>query len=203
MSLPHAILGLLTYRPMTGYDLKQVFDSSINYFWTAHQSQIYRELSALEGKGYVDSRIELQEKRPDRKVYRITSEGEQELQHWLEQFPAVLTTPVREELLVRIFFASRLPLSELKFQLQRFLRERQSSLASHESIGDMIGAYAKLLDRPDEAFYWMLTLKRGIANLKAEIRWAEESIEEIEERERCLAEQESKAADQTGNATER
>ena len=186
MSLPHAILGLLTYQPMTGYDLKQVFDSSINHFWSAHQSQIYRELAALEGKGYVDSQIEPQEKRPDRKVYRITAAGEQELQHWLEQFPAVLTTPVREELLVRIFFASRLPLSELKFQLQRFLKEHQELLASYESVGATIGGHSEELGRPDETFYWLLTLKRGIANAKAEIQWAEECIEEIELRERWI-----------------
>lgn len=64
MSLPHAILGLLTYQPMTGYDLKQVFDTSINHFWSAHQSQIYRELAALESKGQVTSQIEPQEGTP-------------------------------------------------------------------------------------------------------------------------------------------
>jgi DNA-binding PadR family transcriptional regulator len=186
MSLPHAILGLLTYQPMTGYDLKQVFDSSINHFWSAHQSQIYRELAALERKSYVSSQIEPQEKRPDRKVYSITTAGEQELQSWLERFPPVLSAPVREELLIRIFFASRLPLSELKFQLQRFLKEKQELLASYQSVDDMLGEHSEVLGRPDETFYWLLTLKRGIADAKADIQWAEECIEEIEARERPL-----------------
>ena len=35
MSLKHALLGILTVRPMTGYELKQFFDSSVQHFWNA------------------------------------------------------------------------------------------------------------------------------------------------------------------------
>jgi DNA-binding PadR family transcriptional regulator len=199
MSLPHAILGLLTYMPLTGYDLKQVFDSSINHFWSAHQSQIYRELATLERKEYVSSQVEPQEKRPDRKVYSITAAGEQELQHWLERFPPVLTIPVREELLIRIFFASRLPLSELKFQLQRFLKEQQEKLTSYGGVDQIIGEQSQIMGLPDESFYWRLTLKLSLASAKARIQWAEECIKEIEAWESDLGEQDGKAVDQAGN----
>ncbi|MDF9408802.1 PadR family transcriptional regulator [Pelotomaculum isophthalicicum JI] len=183
MSLPYAILGLLTYQPMTGYDLKQYFDHSINYFWSAHQSQIYRELAALEGKGFLDSRVEPQEGRPDRKVYSITAAGETELQKWLKQFPQSLTTPVRDELLVRIFFASRLPLSELKFQLQRYLREKQEQMAAFGAVDGLISEQPEIPGHPDESFYWRLTLKYGIAHAKAAIEWAKECIRDIEKKE--------------------
>ena len=46
MSLDHAILGFLNYKPLSGYDLKKVFDSSVRHFWYADQSQIYRTLSS-------------------------------------------------------------------------------------------------------------------------------------------------------------
>ena len=203
MSLPHAILGLLTYQPMTGYDLKQVFDSSINHFWSAHQSQIYRELAALESKGQVTSQIEPQEGRPDRKVYSITGNGKQELQSWLGQFPAVISQPHRNELLVRIFFASRLPLAELKFQLQRFLREQQQLLESYQWIADRtIREHPEIPGYPDERFYWGLALKRGIAVTKADIRWAEECIREIEAREGHIAGAESGAAEHRQDDTD-
>ena len=48
MSLKHALLGLLTHQPMTGYELKQFFDSSIQHFWNAELSQIYPTLKSLE-----------------------------------------------------------------------------------------------------------------------------------------------------------
>ena len=75
MSLANALLGLLDYRSMTGYDLKKTFDDTIDFFWSAQMSQIYRELNNLEEKGLVKSKIEPQDKRPDRKVYQLTEEG--------------------------------------------------------------------------------------------------------------------------------
>jgi len=68
MSLGNALLGLLSYGPMTGYDLKKLLDYPMGFFWLAQMSQIYRELNKLEEKGLVKSEIKPQEKRPDRKV---------------------------------------------------------------------------------------------------------------------------------------
>jgi len=53
MALEHAILGFLDYGPMSGYDLKKTFDDSVNHFWTAQQSQIYRALKKMVGDGWV------------------------------------------------------------------------------------------------------------------------------------------------------
>jgi len=47
MSLEYAILGFLNYHPYTGYDLKKIFDNSVQHFWVADQSQIYRTLIHL------------------------------------------------------------------------------------------------------------------------------------------------------------
>ena len=52
MSLDHAILGFLNYHPYTGYDLKKIFDSSVQHFWPADQSQIYRTLNRLTEQGF-------------------------------------------------------------------------------------------------------------------------------------------------------
>ena len=45
MPLKHAILGLLNYAEMTGYDIDRYFKSSIAFFWHAQTSQIYKELN--------------------------------------------------------------------------------------------------------------------------------------------------------------
>ena len=46
--LKHGILGLLNYGDMSGYEIREVFQDSLNYFWTAQTSQIYREIGVLE-----------------------------------------------------------------------------------------------------------------------------------------------------------
>ena len=79
MSLEYAILGFLNYRPLSGYDLKKVFDNSVRHFWPADQSQIYRTLTKLAEQGYVEQEIVRGLDRPDRKEYRITPAGREAL----------------------------------------------------------------------------------------------------------------------------
>ena len=72
MSLDYAILGFLNYRPLSGYDLKKMFDTSVQHFWTADQSQIYRILARLAKQKWVQVEVIEQTSRPDRKIYHIT-----------------------------------------------------------------------------------------------------------------------------------
>ena len=105
MSLDHAILGFLRYGPLSGYDLKERFDLSVQHFWPADQSQIYRILAKLDQQGYTRVKVVEQENRPDRKVYTITKAGREELHRWL-------TTPLemdrgRSASLVQVFFSGQ------------------------------------------------------------------------------------------------
>ena len=54
VSLRAAILGFLAIEPTTGYTLKQRFDGSVGSFWTATQSQIYRELYESLGRSQAE-----------------------------------------------------------------------------------------------------------------------------------------------------
>lgn len=90
MSLEHAVLGLLSYEPMTGYDIKKMVDLSVSHFWPAVQSQIYKTLGRMEADGWLTVETIPQEPRPPRKVYAITETGRTELLAWLEAPPAAL-----------------------------------------------------------------------------------------------------------------
>jgi PadR family transcriptional regulator, regulatory protein AphA len=101
MSLPHAILALLSEEPMSGYDLKTTgFDQKVNHFWSADQAQIYRTLEKLETQSWVESRLEIQYAHPNRKVYSITADGRTELNRWLRELPAL--TVIREPFLIKL-----------------------------------------------------------------------------------------------------
>ncbi len=182
MSLQYAILGLLKYKAMSGYDLKAVFDNSINFFWSAKLSQIYRELGSLEAKGYVSSVIEAQEKRPDRKVYSITEEGIQALTSWLQSFPPVLSVPLRDEFIVHVFFGSQIANEELEFQFKKLIKEQQEIISLYRGVEGMMTRYAEGSSQPFDRFYWELTLKRGFIIAEANIRWAEECLQELRKR---------------------
>ena len=94
--LKHGILGLLNYSDMTGYDIKEVFSRSLNYFWTAQTSQIYRELNNLEKNHWAESVLIEQNGKPDKKLFHITKEGKEELMRWLvcEDTGLTMRTPI-------------------------------------------------------------------------------------------------------------
>ena len=81
--LKHGILGLLNYMEMTGYEIMETFRDSLNYFWDAKTSQIYRELQGLEQKQWVSKTVVPQTGKPDKNVYSITAAGREELLRWL------------------------------------------------------------------------------------------------------------------------
>ncbi|TAK73072.1 MAG: PadR family transcriptional regulator, partial [Dehalococcoidia bacterium] len=104
MSLKHALLGILSLEPMTGYEVKRFFDSSVQHFWNAELSQIYPTLKSLEESGFVDMRVEVQQNRPNRKIYAITDDGRAEFERWFRapQPPADL----RDPFLIKVFFGT-------------------------------------------------------------------------------------------------
>ncbi|MEN6553831.1 MAG: PadR family transcriptional regulator [Methanobacterium sp.] len=182
MSLSNAILGLLTYRPLTGYGLKKIFDKSISHVWAASLSQIYRELSALEKKGYVQSTIKKQEDRPDKKIYNITEEGKNAFQEWLKDFSGTFSSTKRDEFMLKIFFGSKLEKEQLITEFNQFILQKKEYLKSLKEIEKNFGRYRHefTVDIPEkEEIFWNFTIKRGIMNLETAIKWAEECIGEL------------------------
>ncbi|SDF22524.1 transcriptional regulator, PadR family [Fontibacillus panacisegetis] len=176
MSLSHAILGLLSCKEMTGYDLKYYFDASIKHIWPAHLSQIYRDLKSLEGNGLVDSHIEPQETKPDRRVYRITPKGQQAFLDWMHKTPHNTMSVPRDETSLRMFFGSHLDKKELIFQLKFLVKEKQQLLLFFTQIEQDIMESEFDSEKP----FWLLSLRKGLKVAKAEIEWAEECIAELE-----------------------
>jgi len=101
-----AVLGLLSFGPRSGYDLKQSVDRTIRHFWAASYGQIYPELKKLEAEAWIAGEEAARGGR-SRRVYRITALGRRELQHWLHGEETRIE--LRDESLLRLFFADNLP----------------------------------------------------------------------------------------------
>jgi len=177
MSLDFAILGFLSYHPSTGYDLKKMFDVSVRHFWPADQSQIYRTLARLTEQGYVEMEKVAQEDRPDRKVYHITQPGLAALVNWLGGPPAM--DEPRSAPLVQVFFAGKLSDEEVLAKFEGFAAMMRAVLAQYDQVPAQIGPYQQEVASPREHFFWMLTLENGIANMRANLAWAESVIQRI------------------------
>ncbi len=177
MHLEHAILGFLNYQPYTGYDLKRVFDRSIRHFWPADQSQIYKTLSRLAKKGFVEIEVVPQTSRPSRKVHRITEAGREEFRAWLGREPH--PEEVREPFLIQIFFAGLLPDEEAIEILEAKAQELRELLKGYDAVED------EPLDEKEQSapqrtqFFWFLTLDHGLWMMQAALDWLEDAIKRI------------------------
>jgi DNA-binding PadR family transcriptional regulator len=178
MSLKHALLGFLNYAPMTGYELKKFFDTSVSHFWSAELSQIYPSLKQLEAEGLIEMRVEVQEDRPNRKVCSITEDGRRELLDWMAR--PTEAEQVREPILVKVFFGASLP----KQDLLQILRDRKEALRGYseylEKCRVLIDTFAKSIGLERDAVFWALTPSLGMKECEAAMEWVDEAIAAIE-----------------------
>ena len=106
MSVPHALLALLSEGPKFGLRLQTEFESRTGEVWPLNVGQVYTTLQRLERDGLVEA--DDGEGERSRKRYRITSTGDRELADWLRT-PPDLVPPPRDELLIKVLVALQVP----------------------------------------------------------------------------------------------
>lgn len=177
--LKHGILGLLNYYDLTGYEIMEVFRDSLNFFWNAQTSQIYRELQGLEQKGWVEKTVVSQQGKPDKNVFSITPEGKTELLLWLAKDEAMMA--FRNPLLMKVFFMGERSREENIRYFKRLIEEYEKLLEGLAPVPKYIEAYSAYLDEKEKALFWQMTVDYGGRNLQMCIDWAKDCIRRLEE----------------------
>ncbi|HEV2243881.1 MAG TPA: PadR family transcriptional regulator [Streptosporangiaceae bacterium] len=106
MSVRHALLALLSEGPKYGLQLREEFEARTGEVWPLNVGQVYTTLQRLERDGLVESDGSADE--GPQKGFRITAAGEEELAGWLRT-PPDLSSPPRDELVIKVLVAARLP----------------------------------------------------------------------------------------------
>lgn len=181
MSLKHGILGFLNFGKMTGYELNTAFSKSIDFFWHAQISQIYRELSNLEKNGLVKQETIIQHDKPNKKEYTITPEGKEELYHWLMEFSRKDITDLKSEFLMKIFFSDSITVEESIYRLEQYKLDCMEFLDALQQVPITIQHYSPQVKNAIAPIYWELTSDFGELYMKACIKWAEQSIVKLKE----------------------
>lgn len=121
MSVQHAILGLLSWKPATGYELKKLFESSDFMHWSGNSNQIYKPLLQLQQEGYADCETIHQDGAPSKKVYHITDAGRLALLDWVRSAPEPME--IRKTFLIQLSWADGLADEELDTLLVAYEEE--------------------------------------------------------------------------------
>ena len=164
----YVILGMIRETPRSGYEIKAVVDETTRFFWAASYGQIYPELKRLSEAGLVEG-VDSPTGGRKRTVYAITADGEEELKAWLRQPPG--TYEMREEGLLKLFFANALPRQEA-LEILRSMRDYRRSV--HEQLVAMEPMAAA---KPDP--FPLIVLRGGIEFTAWFSDWCERMEEQL------------------------
>lgn len=135
MSIRHALLALLVEGPTYGHNLRQEFEARTGDVWPLNVGQVYTTLQRLERDGLVES-----DEGGDgpQRMFRITETGAHELADWLRT-PPDLSSPPRDELVIKVLVAARVPGVDVHDVIQshrRYLVELMQQWTRIKDLGD-------------------------------------------------------------------
>jgi PadR family transcriptional regulator, regulatory protein AphA len=167
----YAVLGLLSVRSWTTYELAKQVQRSLKWFWPRAERKLYDEPKLLAAHGYAVATEHFTGKRRSRE-YAITDEGRAALREWLGQPPAARS--VEFEGMVKVFFADAGDLDQLRGTLRAVAGEAQARI---EAISAMVaGGYPF----PERLHISALSLPLQLDQEIAVLRWARWALVEVE-----------------------
>lgn len=193
--ITYGVLGLLAFwGPLSGYDLKRIFDHTLAPMWGAAQSQIYKELRRMKELGWVEMEREEQEARPDRKVYSITEQGHVALRQWQAQPPGIFQ--LRDELLLKVLFGTFAAPGDIAQHLRASIATHEMSLLAYRQNAHHIPAQGTspqgnrrpnpyAAEREADPYFALIT-QFAIDFENTYIRWLYEALEIIEQNQSAM-----------------
>jgi len=173
----YAVLGMLTWGPMSGYDIRMEMEASTNFFWAESDGQLYPTLQTLVKEAKVSFQEESSSGGRKRKVYQLTRAGQRELNDWLCQ--AAETNITRNELMLKLFFGANVPTA---VSIERIKRHR-------DHVKDHLSQYKKIKteikkDYPESKNldFWALTLDFGRLHASASLKWCDEALKLLKDK---------------------
>jgi DNA-binding PadR family transcriptional regulator len=160
VSIRHSLLALLSDGPKYGLQLRQEFEARTGEVWPLNVGQVYTTLQRLERDGLVESDGDMED--GPQKRFRITVEGETELDAWLRT-PPDLSSPPRDELVIKILIAVQVPQVDVHEVIQahrkylvQLMQEwtRLKEYAADRNLGFGLAVDAELF-RLDAAVRWL------------------------------------------------
>ncbi len=174
-STSYAVLGLLSVRSWTAYELAQQVERSLGWFWPRTPRKIYDEAKKLVVAGFAAASDEPTGRRP-RTVYSITDGGRAALADWLGATSA--DAKFESEAVVRVFFAEGGTKAQLRTTLLESVEASEARARTLRSMFDAMGDadYAFAQRRHVNA----LALRHGLDQQLALASWARWALTQVE-----------------------
>ena len=185
MDIQYAILGYLSWRPFSGYDLKKLISESDLFYWSGNNNQIYNNLVDLHRRELVSQEVKLQESLPAKKVYTITAQGRAELHRQMLAAPEL--PEYHNHFLIQLAWAADLSPQEIDALLASYEEEIAVQLRMRQvQAGVQPAADPGPKDRETvpnrtarEQFIWQKISENLIAQYQHELDWVRQVRAEL------------------------
>ncbi len=171
MSINYAILGILSYKSMTGYDIKKVIQNSNFMYWSGNNNQVYKSLTELLNKGLVTNVVKHQESLPTKKIYIITSEGINALKEWM--LSPSETNEIKKPFLIQLAWSKHLNVCELNMLLDGYENQIKIQLLMEKNKNNnniFLSEEATAL----ETTVWSFINDNIIKEYESELKWIQD-----------------------------
>lgn len=178
MSIQHAILGLLSWKPATGYELKKIFEQSPTMYWSGNNNQIYKSLVKLLDEGLVTNEVQHQTGSPSKKIYSITEEGRACLKEWVVSESEV--PELRNTFLIQLAWADQLSDEELDELLEQYESKIGTQLLYQQEKRRRGASAPGRSER--ETFLWEQISENALLFYRNELVWVQQIRKQLGER---------------------
>jgi DNA-binding PadR family transcriptional regulator len=186
MSVRHAMLALLSEGPSYGLQLREEFEARTGDVWPLNVGQVYTTLQRLERDGLVISEGD-GDSDSQQKAYRITEDGTRELGAWLRT-PPDLSSPPRDELVMKVLIALRVPGASVAEVIQ----------AHRRYLVQLMQQWTRIKEDADPAdLSLVMAVDAELFRLDAVVRWLDAADGRIK---RAAADATAQAAEDFGSA---
>jgi len=130
MLIKYAILGLLHYRDMYGYEIKRLIENDFGMLRTINFGQIYTSLKTLVKEGCVvlTEMVASENGTPPKKLYSLTDKGREEFKKWLKSRPEKPVV-LRDPFMMRFIFFGFAETEDVLKLVNEQIRLAEQSLA--------------------------------------------------------------------------
>lgn len=178
MDLHAAILGFLSWKPLSGYDLKKMLSQSEIFYWSGNNNQVYKSLLELQQDGLVDYQVQQQESLPAKKIYSITKKGLAELQNSLQAAPEL--PELRKNFLIQLAWCELISdehimgllegyASELEARLQLFMGQAQTTANQPQRSAR-------------ESYLWLRIHHNLVEAYQTELNWTRQTMLDLSQK---------------------
>lgn len=163
----YAVLGLLSFARMSGYDLAGTAQRSVAQVWPISKTQAYAELRRLADAGLVAGRGAARSGGPAKTIYELTPDGEAALDAWLEDADAAAPLRLRAPALLKLLVAHRVAPARARAQLASFRAAVDARRAELDTLA------ARMEGQPNAVYAWA-TVLFGVRLCEAILAWLDE-----------------------------